>query len=43
MKKIYEDVNMELLVLSLDIVTLSDNQKDDVADDIFAPKNSFGN
>lgn len=43
MKKIYEDVKMELLVLSLDIVTLSDNAKDDVADDIFAPKNSFGN
>jgi hypothetical protein len=39
MKKIYEDVKMELLVLSLDIVTLSDNQKDDVADDIFAPNN----
>ena len=39
MKKIYEDVKMELLVLSLDIVTLSDNQKDDVVDDIFAPNN----
>ena len=39
MKKIYEDVKMELLVLSLDIATLSDNQKDNVADDIFAPNN----
>lgn len=39
MKKIYEEIKMELLVLSLDIVTLSDNQKDDVADDIFAPNN----
>ncbi len=40
MKKIYEDVKVETIVfLAEDIVTLSDNQKDDVADDIFTPKN----
>lgn len=39
MKKIYEEMKIELLVLSADIVTLSDNQKDDVADDIFSPNN----
>lgn len=42
MKKIYEEIKIELFVLSLDIVTLSDNEKDAVADDIFGPK-SFGN
>ena len=39
MKKIYEEIKIELFILSLDIVTLSDNEKDDVADDIFAPNN----
>ena len=39
MKKIYEEIKIELLIFSLDIVTLSDNEKDDVADDIFAPNN----
>ena len=38
MKKIYENVEIEMLMLSnADIVTLSENQKDDVAPDIFAP------
>jgi hypothetical protein len=37
MKKIYEELKLTLLVFSADIVTLSDNQKDDVADDIFDP------
>lgn len=37
MKKIYEEMKIELLVFSMDIVTLSDNAKDDVADDIFTP------
>ncbi len=37
MKKIYEEMKIELLVLSADIVTLSDNEKDDVGDDIFTP------
>ena len=36
MKKIYEEIKLELLLLSgKDIVTLSENQKDDVVDDIF--------
>lgn len=40
MKKIYEEMKLELLVFSAaDIVTLSENQKDDVADDIFDPIN----
>ena len=39
MKKIYEEIKIELLIFSLDIVTLSDNEKDNVADDIFAPNN----
>ena len=40
MKKIYEEIKFELIVLStLDILTLSENAKDDVADDIFAPNN----
>ena len=37
MKKIYQELEMELLLFIEDIVTLSDNQKDDVADDIFTP------
>jgi len=40
MKKIYEEIKFELIVLStLDILTVSENAKDDVADDIFAPNN----
>ena len=39
MKKIYEEIKIELFIFSLDIVTLSDNEKDNVADDIFAPNN----
>lgn len=40
MKKIYEEIKFELIVLStLDILTASENAKDDVADDIFAPNN----
>jgi hypothetical protein len=37
MKKIYEEMKIELLIFSADIVTLSDNGKDDVEDDIFKP------
>jgi hypothetical protein len=38
MKKIYEEMKIELIMLlTADIVTLSDNQKDDVGDDIFTP------
>lgn len=37
MKKIYQELDMQLLLFTEDIVTLSDNQKDDVVDDIFAP------
>ena len=43
MKKIYEEMKIELLVLSADIVTLSDNAKDDVVDDIFSPNTSLIN
>lgn len=40
MKKIYENIQIEIiLMLTADIVTLSTNAKDDVADDIFAPNN----
>ena len=40
MKQIYEEIKFELIVLStLDILTESENAKDDVADDIFAPSN----
>ena len=40
MKKIYEEIKFELILLStLDILTVSENAKDDVADDIFAPNN----
>ena len=43
MKKIYEDVKIDSIILtSMDVLTLSENQKDDVADDIFAPNNKFG-
>lgn len=40
MKKIYENIKIAIILMSAtDIVTLSINQKDDVADDIFAPNN----
>ena len=35
MKKEYQTVEIELLLFGADIVTLSDNAKDDVDDDIF--------
>ena len=37
MKKNYQELDLELLLIEEDIVTLSDNQKDDVVDDIFKP------
>ena len=38
MKKIYEHIEIAIILMpTMDIVTLSINQKDDVADDIFAP------
>ena len=37
MKKSYQELDLELLLIAEDIVTLSDNQKDDVVDDIFKP------
>ena len=43
MKKIYEDVKIDCVVLtSMDVITFSENQKDDVADDIFTQNNNFG-
>lgn len=40
MKKIYENIEIAIILMpTMDIVTLSINQKDDVADDIFAPNN----
>lgn len=40
MKKIYENIEIAIILMSTtDIVTLSINQKDDVADDIFVPIN----
>ena len=40
MKKIYENIEIAIILMSTaDIVTLSINQKDDVADDIFGPNN----
>ena len=40
MKKIYENIEIAIILMSTaDIVTLSINQKDDVADDIFASNN----
>jgi len=40
MKKIYENIELEIILMGKeDIVTMSLNQKDDVADDIFAPNN----
>ena len=38
MKKIYENIELAVILMpTADIVTLSINQKDDVANDIFAP------
>ena len=38
MKHNYEEVKLELIMLSaMDVLTLSINQKDDAADDIFGP------
>ena len=38
MKKIYENIEIAIILMPMaDIVTLSVNQKDDVADDIFTP------
>ena len=40
MKKIYENIKLEIILMEKeDIVTLSINEKDDVADDIFVPNN----
>ena len=40
MKKMYENIEIAIILMPMaDIVTLSVNQKDDVADDIFAPNN----
>ena len=40
MKKIYENIQIEIILMpTADIVTLSINAKDDVADDIFVPNN----
>ena len=40
MQKFYEEVKIKLvLFVTKDVVTLSENQKDDTADDIFAPNN----
>ena len=35
MKKEYQELEIQLLLFGADIVTLSDNAKDDVGDDIF--------
>ena len=37
MKKIYEKIEVELIYLTEDIVTASDNEKDDLGGDIFEP------
>ena len=40
MKNVYENIEIAIILMpTMDIVTLSINQKDDVADDIFAPNN----
>lgn len=40
MQKFYEEVKIKLvLFVTKDVVTLSENAKDDTADDIFAPNN----
>ncbi len=35
MKKEYQEVKIEMLLFGADIVTLSENEKDDLGDDIF--------
>ena len=35
MKKEYQQLEVQLLLFGADIVTLSDNEKDDLGDDIF--------
>lgn len=35
MKKEYQELEIQLLLFGADIVTLSDNAKDDLGDDIF--------
>lgn len=35
MKKIYQNVEVEILLFDMDIVTLSENAKDNVGEDIF--------
>lgn len=40
MKKIYENIEIAIILMpTADIVTLSVNEQDDVADDIFTPNN----
>ena len=39
MKKIYENIEIEIILMEKeDIVTISDNARDDVGNDIFEPK-----
>ena len=39
MKKIYENIEFEIILMEKeDIVTISDNARDDVENDIFEPK-----
>ena len=41
MKKIYKNIELEIILMAKeDIVTLSINEKDDVADDIFEKNNT---
>ena len=35
MRKEYQELEIQLLFFGADIITLSDNEKDDVEDDIF--------
>ena len=38
MQKIYEEVKVKIILfVAVDVVALSENAKDDVVDDIFAP------
>lgn len=39
MKKIYQNVEVEILLFDMDIVTLSENAKDNVGEDIFGNNN----
>jgi hypothetical protein len=39
MKKLYQELDITLILFEqADIVTLSDNEKDDLGDDIFGPQ-----